>query len=168
MECCIRQLYNTTIILYHITSLAFNHYTDPDIYPPLNIKHINIYIYILYLHPRAPADGEKAIILHIEVKIAEPGENCSVTIVVWRASTQGSCDISVENTTDSYFTIMQDGIELDKELSDRNLFQVCLCLCLCPSLGLGLKEEVKVGRSFSNSILVQCVLFFFIFCGVLY
>ena len=50
VECCIRQLYNTTTILYHITSPCVhitNHHTDPDIYPPLYIKHLNIYIYVL-------------------------------------------------------------------------------------------------------------------------
>ncbi len=72
------------------------------------------------------ADGNKAIILHVEVRVSEPGENCSVTIVIWRARVESSCDISIENTTGAYVTVMQDGIELDRELSDRNLFQLCV------------------------------------------
>ena len=34
MECCIRQLWRSLIVLYSITSIASNHYTD--IYPLLN------------------------------------------------------------------------------------------------------------------------------------
>ena len=39
MEWCIRQLWCSSIILYNITSIAYNHYTN--IYPLLNI-----YIYL--------------------------------------------------------------------------------------------------------------------------
>ena len=35
MECCIRQLWCSSVMLYNITSIAYNHYTD--IYPLLNI-----------------------------------------------------------------------------------------------------------------------------------
>ena len=51
MEWCIRQLYNTTIILYNITSIVYNHHTD--IYSLINIKHIylSIYLYLQGLRP---------------------------------------------------------------------------------------------------------------------
>jgi len=51
LECCIRQLWCSSVILYNITSIAYNPHTD--IYSLLNNKHINnkyINIKTLYLH----------------------------------------------------------------------------------------------------------------------
>ncbi len=71
-------------------------------------------------------NGNDAIILHVEVKLASPGEHCSVVVLIWRASVESSTDISIHNETDCAVTVMQKGIELDKELSDRKMFQLCL------------------------------------------
>ena len=72
------------------------------------------------------ADGAKAIILHVEVKVARPEEMCGVVVLVWRSSTDNYTDMCIQNQTDLPITVMQDGIRLDEELSRRKLFQICV------------------------------------------
>ena len=77
--------------------------------------------------------GSDAIVLHVEVKIAAPGEHCSVVILVWRATVESSTDLCIQNETDCPVTVMQAGIQLDKELSARRLFQLCVApFCAAP------------------------------------
>ena len=51
VECCIRQLWCSSIILYNITSIAHDHHIN--IYPLSSFKHINIHIYLQRSKPRS-------------------------------------------------------------------------------------------------------------------
>jgi hypothetical protein len=62
-----------------------------------------------------PPDGSvkvEPIVLHVEVRIAEPAELCSVLVVVQRARVDGSSALTVCNESDSTVCIIQSGIDL--------------------------------------------------------
>jgi hypothetical protein len=69
-------------------------------------------------------EGEKGIILHVEVKVAAPQERCSVVIVIWKSTIESSTDMRISNDTDVTITVMQEGLHLDSELRKRGLFQM--------------------------------------------
>ena len=86
---------------------------------------------VLHLPRRSSVDAsgaseEGALVLHIEVKVAEPGELCSIVMIVWRASVESASDISIRNETNAHVTIMQADLDLDQELLNSRLFEVCV------------------------------------------
>jgi len=101
--------------------------------------------------------GADAIVLHVEVKVASPGEHCSVVILVWRATVESSTDLSIQNDTDCAITVMQAGVKLDRELSARRLFQICVAPFTSAPFGwadpdLISSVLVTVGTEFNSSV----------------
>lgn len=83
---------------------------------------------VLHL-PTNPSSAESGgIVLHIEVKVAEPTDFCSIVVIVWRASVESSSDISIRNDTNAHVTVMQADIseDLDLSLRESRLFEVCV------------------------------------------
>ena len=68
----------------------------------------------------------RAIVVHVEVKLAEPSENCSVVVVVWQASVGGTMALSIRNETDLPVTVKQANLSYDEEAGKSGIFDVCV------------------------------------------
>lgn len=71
-------------------------------------------------------EDQGALVLHVEVKVADPGEYCSVVVIVWRASVESTSDISIRNETNAHVTVMQADLDLEPSLRESRLFEVCV------------------------------------------
>lgn len=66
-------------------------------------------------HGHDGGDGEgEGCVVHVEVKIAEPSEHCSVVVVVWRASVLSTA-LAVSNDSDMYITVRQADIDFESK-----------------------------------------------------
>jgi hypothetical protein len=65
------------------------------------------------------------VIINVEVKVAEANENCSIVIIISRASIEGSTSLAIKNESDVYITIKQ--ADLDYQLGGNdNIFEICI------------------------------------------
>lgn len=71
---------------------------------------------VLYLPRRTELPPGPATVLHVEVKPADPKEHCLIMIVVWEASVEGSCAMSVRNESDFSICVRQASVETSGEL----------------------------------------------------
>ena len=51
-----------------------------------------------------------AVVAHVEVKLAEPSDNCAVCVVIWKSSKERGSMISIKNDSDLPVTIQQAGV----------------------------------------------------------
>ena len=72
-------------------------------------------------------DNEKAVIAHIEVKVAEPNENCSIVIIISKATIEANTAIMIKNESNVHITVQQADIDFGDEVeSVQPLFEVCV------------------------------------------
>lgn len=82
------------------------------------------------LNSSRPQADEKAIakvpfIIHVDVKEADYSENCSVVIIVWKASVHGhNAALSIRNESDVTVAIAQADIFYDVDGYDSSLFDI--------------------------------------------
>lgn len=71
------------------------------------------------------SDPSCRVIINVEVKVAEANENCSIVIIISRASIEGSTSLAIKNESDVYITIKQ--ADLDYQLGDDDSqFEICI------------------------------------------
>ena len=51
--------------------------------------------------------SSKQSILHVEVKLAEPSENCMIAIIIWKAISKADSNYSIKNESDRMVTVRQ-------------------------------------------------------------
>lgn len=72
-------------------------------------------------------EAEKAIIAHIEVKVAEPTENCSILIIVSKATIETNTAIMIKNDSNVPITVEQADVDFGEEMETiQSLFEVCV------------------------------------------
>jgi hypothetical protein len=59
-------------------------------------------------------EEREGCVVHIEVKVAEPSEHCSVVVVIWRASVLSTA-LAVTNDSDVCITVRQADIDFDSK-----------------------------------------------------
>lgn len=74
------------------------------------------------LPPPEGAVGRGRVVLQVEVRTAEPDEQCSVLVVVQRARVDGSALLSVVNESDCAVCVVQSGLDLS--LQSLRAFEV--------------------------------------------
>ena len=68
--------------------------------------------------------GPGPFIILVEVKIAEPTENCSLVVVIWQASTESSTMFAIRNDSDVQVTVKQADVDFDSLGADKNIFDI--------------------------------------------
>jgi hypothetical protein len=64
-------------------------------------------------------------VIHVEVKEADHSENCSVIVIIWRASVSGhNAALSIKNDSDVPVTVAQSDIYYDVDGYDASLFDI--------------------------------------------
>jgi hypothetical protein len=67
------------------------------------------------------------IVLHVEVKLADPTDHCSIIVVVWQETVEGRASMCIRNTSDLPVTIRQADIESEHQIQDQeHLFEICV------------------------------------------
>ena len=94
-------------------------------------------------------------VISVEVKIAEPKDNCSVVIVIWRATVETSTAFSISNNSDVPITVCQ----ADIDSAQIGLFEVCVGPSTCVPFGWGDPDGstdilVTAGVSMSGAVRV--------------
>lgn len=82
---------------------------------------------VLHL-PRQKGQSESrmGIVINIDVKAAEPDENCSVVVVIWQSTLEGYMALSIRNETDVPIAIRQAGLNFESTSDDPELYDVCV------------------------------------------
>ena len=81
---------------------------------------------ILHL-PKKGNETEKAIIAHVEVKVADPTENCSVVIIVSKATIETNNAIMIKNDSNVPITVQQADVDFGDDMDAiQPLFEVCV------------------------------------------
>lgn len=76
--------------------------------------------------PGAPPT-QRGIVLHIEVKLADPTDHCSIIVIVWQETIESRAAMSIRNSSDVPITIRQADIEMDHEIQNQeHLFELCV------------------------------------------
>lgn len=83
---------------------------------------------ILHLPKRnSTRNDDNAIIAHIEVKVADPNENCSIVIIISKATIETKTAIMIKNDSDVPITVQQADVEFGEDANTiQNLFEVCV------------------------------------------
>eukprot|EP01034_Spumella_vulgaris_P021564 gene21564-27602_t len=84
---------------------------------------------IIYMPSRLNTEEEFAngTVLHIEVKLADPADLCSIIVIIWRETVESKTAMCIRNDTDLPITVRQAGIEHEHDISDKlYLFEVCV------------------------------------------
>lgn len=66
--------------------------------------------------------GSGPFVISVEVKIADPKDNCSIVIVIWKAAVETSTAFTISNDSDVPITVCQ----ADIDSSQVGLFEVCV------------------------------------------
>lgn len=80
----------------------------------------------LYIPYRHTFGDEKGIVLHVEVKLANPYENCSIIVVIWKEQRHyKSNSMTIENDSSIPIIVRQAGLEEEHDLAGREqLFDI--------------------------------------------
>jgi hypothetical protein len=84
---------------------------------------------VIYMPSRLNTEEEftNGTVLHIEVKLADPSDMCSVIVLIWRETVESKTAMSIRNDCDLPITVRQAGIEHEHDISDKlYLFEVCV------------------------------------------
>jgi hypothetical protein len=79
---------------------------------------------VLHLANRRGVAGDRPIVVHVEVKVAEPSDNCSVIVLIWQASIEGSMVYSIRNDSDVCITVKQAHLENHSVANTSTLYDV--------------------------------------------
>ena len=103
---------------------------------------------VLHLPKKKSNPGDIPFVVMIEVKVAEPTDNCSVVVVIWQASIETSTALAIRNSTDIYITVIQADIECEQSIKTKSskeqeqehinindLFEICLLPSSCVPFG---------------------------------
>lgn len=71
-------------------------------------------------------DPSTPYVIHVEVKEADPSEHCSVVIIIWRATVEGSTALSIHNDTNVPVAIAQADVNFDAYDVDPALYEICI------------------------------------------
>ncbi|RYH20785.1 hypothetical protein EON65_22470, partial [archaeon] len=63
--------------------------------------------------------GSRGVVLHVEVKLAQPTDNCSIIVLIWRETVESLAAMSVHNDSDVDITIRQNDIEHSHDVGDK-------------------------------------------------
>ena len=99
MECCIRYLWCSSIILYNITYIAYIHHTH--IYPQIKNKNIYLYLYLYLLQLQAQTD-------ELFCAIANGDQEAVVRLI-------GEGDFFDPNNEDKLFIKMEAEVEITRK-----------------------------------------------------
>ena len=67
------------------------------------------------------------IVLHVEVKLADPTDHCSIIVVIWQETIESRAAMSIRNTSDVSITVRQADIEMDHEIEGQeHLFEMII------------------------------------------
>ena len=80
----------------------------------------------LHLPHKGQTQGDHPFVVHVEVKIAEPTDHCSVVVVIWQACVETSTALSIRNESDVSVTVKQADIDFDHMGIDKALFETCV------------------------------------------
>ena len=69
-------------------------------------------------------NGDGPLIILVEVKIAEPTENCSLVVVIWQATIESSTMFAIRNDSDVQVTVKQADVDFDSLGVDKNIFDI--------------------------------------------
>eukprot|EP01033_Poteriospumella_lacustris_P006747 gene6747-4866_t len=61
----------------------------------------------------------RGMVLHVEVKLANHTDRCSIIVVLWQETIEAQATMSVQNDTDLPITIRQADLELDHDLGSK-------------------------------------------------
>lgn len=61
------------------------------------------------------------VVLHIDVRLAESGEDCSIVVVIHQAAIDQKCELSIRNLTDMEVSILQANIHYKND-AERELY----------------------------------------------
>jgi SHR-binding domain of vacuolar-sorting associated protein 13 len=77
----------------------------------------------LHLPRKGLTPSDPPFVVHVEVKIAEPTDHCSVVVVIWQACVETSTALSIRNDSDVSVTVKQADIDFEHMGIDRSLFE---------------------------------------------
>jgi hypothetical protein len=77
----------------------------------------------LHLPRKGLTPSDPPFVVHVEVKIAEPTDHCSVVVVIWQACVETSTALSIRNDSDIAVTVKQADIDFEHMGIDRSLFE---------------------------------------------
>jgi hypothetical protein len=67
------------------------------------------------------------IVVHIEVKLAQKSDNCSIAVIIWRESVESKTATIISNDSNVSITVRQADLELAYNLSGKdNLFDIII------------------------------------------
>jgi hypothetical protein len=79
-------------------------------------------------HPVAShnlATTNRGVVLHVEVKLADPSDNCSIIIFVWQDTIESKAAMSINNETEVPITVRQAEIEFGHDLGgNEHLYEM--------------------------------------------
>ena len=76
----------------------------------------------------ASSTNHNAVVAHVEVKMAEPTENCAAVIVIWKSSWESSSGLTLSIKNDSFIplTLTQAGIFSSSDAETEAKYTVCV------------------------------------------
>ena len=92
---------------------------------------------VLHLPRKGASTGDVPFVVLIEIKLAEPTDNCSVVVVIWQASVETSTALGIRNDTDIHLTVLQADIdnEQNKTGVSNEIFEICVSPSSCIPFG---------------------------------
>ena len=92
---------------------------------------------VLHLPRKGSNPGDVPFVILIEIKLAEPTDNCSVVVVIWQASIETSTALAIRNDTDIHITVLQADIENEQMKTNilNETFEVCISPSCCVPFG---------------------------------
>jgi hypothetical protein len=73
------------------------------------------------------------LVICVEVKVAEPADNCSVVVVIWQAAVETSTALAIRNDSDVHVTVSQ--ADMDSHIAVGGLFDICVGPAVCVPFG---------------------------------
>jgi hypothetical protein len=89
----------------------------------VNISEVGSSVLYLPSDLKNLKEQKNGVVIHVEVKLAEAHENCSLVVVVWKASAEGGMALSIRNESDISVSVRQADISTEI-LSRPELFDI--------------------------------------------
>lgn len=93
----------------------------------IDINEIGTSLLYLPIRSHGLAVSSFGIVIHVEVKLADPSDHCSIIIIIWEETIESRASMSICNNSDVTITVRQADIEIDHDIKDQEqLFEIIL------------------------------------------